>query len=54
MMTQMFFYFLAGCELAILGLLIWGIISKVRHILKNYYWELDDQEIEHHVSISDH
>ena len=54
MMTQMFFYFLAGCELAILGLLIWGIISKVRHILNTYYWELDDQEIEHHVSISDH
>jgi|GEM_PF-6631821 len=54
MMTQVFFYFLAVCELAILGLLIWGIIAKVRHILKSYYWDLDDQKVEHSVSISDH
>ncbi len=42
MMAQLFFYFLVLCELAILGLLIWGIIAKVRSILKTYYLQLDD------------
>ncbi len=54
MATQIFFVFLVICELAILGLLIYGIIAKVRHILKTYYLTLDDQNDEHHVSFFDH
>lgn len=54
MATQIFFVFLVICELAILGLLIWGIIAKVRHILKSYYLTLDDQNDEHHVPFFDH
>ncbi len=50
MLTQGFFYFLLICELAILGLLIVGIFSKVRSILKTYYVRVDDQNYEHHVS----
>ncbi len=53
MVTQLFFYFLVICELAILGLLIWGIIGKVRSILKTYYLLDNDQEFEHDVSLFD-
>lgn len=42
LMAEFFFYFLIVCEIAILGLLIWGIFAKVRSILKNYYLPLDD------------
>lgn len=42
MVTQLFFYFLVICELAILGLLIWGIVAKIKNIVKTYYLTLDD------------
>jgi hypothetical protein len=42
MLTQSFFYFLLICELAVLGLLIVGVFSKVRSILKTYYLRVDD------------
>lgn len=42
MMAQLFFYFLVICELAILGLLIWGIVTKVKSILRTYYLPVDD------------
>jgi hypothetical protein len=42
MLTQGFYYFLVICELAILGLLIVGIYSKVARIVKQYYLGLDD------------
>jgi hypothetical protein len=42
MMTQGFYYFLLICELAILGLLIAGLFSKVKRILKTFYVQIDD------------
>jgi len=42
MLTQGFFYFLLICELAIVGLLIFGIFVKVRSILKNWGSWIDD------------
>lgn len=41
-MTQLFFYFLIFCELAILALLIWAIITKVKSILKTYFLTPND------------
>jgi hypothetical protein len=42
MLTQSFYYFLLICEIAIVGLLIVGIYSKVTRIVKQYYMPLDD------------
>lgn len=41
MLSEIFFYFLVVAELAILGWLIVGIITKVRNILKTYYFRCD-------------
>ena len=41
MVAEIFFYFLLMGELAVLGLLIVGIITKVRSILKTYYFRCD-------------
>lgn len=54
MLTQAFYYFLLIGELAILGLLIAGIYSKLKTILKMYRLPADDQNFEHSVSKFDH
>ena len=41
MLAQIFFYFLLIGELAVLGLLIVGIITKVKRILQTYYFQGD-------------
>jgi uncharacterized membrane protein len=41
MLTQGFYYFLLICELAIVGLLIVGVYSKVTNIVKQYYLRPD-------------
>ena len=53
MLTQGFYYFLLIGEIAILGLLMTGIVYKVKTIINLYSDQSDDQNYEHFVSGSD-
>jgi len=53
MLTQGFYYFLLIAEIAILGLLMMGIVYKVKRIINLYSVQSDDQNCEPFVSGSD-
>jgi hypothetical protein len=53
MLTQGFYYFLLIGEIAILGLIMTGIVYKVKTIINLYSVQADDQNYEHFVSGSD-
>ncbi len=54
MLTKGFYYFLMIGELGILGLIMAGIVLKVKRIIHLHAVQIDDQDCEHFVSESDH
>jgi hypothetical protein len=54
MLTKGFYYFLMIGELAILGLIMAGIVLKIKRIIQLHAVRIDDQNSEHGVSGSDH
>jgi hypothetical protein len=53
MLTQGFYYFLFIAELAILGMIIAGIYTKVKRVMSMSAGGSDDKNSEHYVSESD-
>ncbi len=54
MLTKGFYFFLMIGELAILGLIMAGIVHKIKRIIQLHAVPIDDQNSEHGVSGSDH